>query len=256
MKLRLFLFLLPCLASAVLHAQNFEVARISDPDGYTNIRTAPNAQSEVAGKLLKDEFFYCERGTGDWWKVSSYGTEGYVHRSRIQLFRDLPDSAKEPVFRSNFQQYAQLTEKFNRAYDRYNEREKRWKNREDSVKYAETRSEKEKFHETRYAILLGELPGYFCRTKDAAIIKLLFELEIEDSGSASETPDFALGECYICQPDALLQALAAFPRETRSGLCATVAFGLGNLSSHFDQEENDPAFKRLSKRLEDAAKAP
>jgi uncharacterized protein YgiM (DUF1202 family) len=67
----------------VLHAV------ISDPDGFTNVRSTPAATGQVVVTLQAGEVFRTFRQDGNWWQVKTpAGRVGYVHVSRIQLKSD------------------------------------------------------------------------------------------------------------------------------------------------------------------------
>lgn len=99
------LFWLFCAASLVTACfasipDNFRrAAVISDPDGFTNVRKAPNSEAEIAFKIAKDEFFACEPSSEEWWPVRNFfGGEGYMHSSRIRLVKDLTKAEVERLF--------------------------------------------------------------------------------------------------------------------------------------------------------------
>ncbi|MCR2834157.1 YARHG domain-containing protein [Parerythrobacter lacustris] len=63
-----------------------ESATISDPDGYTNVRSSGSTSASIVGTLQDGERFRTFRQPGNWWRVQlSDGTIGYVARSRIVL---------------------------------------------------------------------------------------------------------------------------------------------------------------------------
>ncbi|MDO4881357.1 MAG: SH3 domain-containing protein [Capnocytophaga sp.] len=70
-------------------AQQRYIGQINDPDGYTNIRKAPNSKAEIIGKLLKNEYFFYKESPNNWYKVSTQKhLQGFVHKSRIQRAND------------------------------------------------------------------------------------------------------------------------------------------------------------------------
>jgi hypothetical protein len=72
---------------------------IEDPDGFVNMRSKPNASSEIVLKIRKDEFFLCEPSESEWWPVKDFfDNKGYMHRSRIRLLKDLPGKDLERLF--------------------------------------------------------------------------------------------------------------------------------------------------------------
>ena len=71
--------------AAFLNKENTQQYIISDPDGYTNLRTDKNPQSGILQKITTGEEIEVLDNTGDWWKVKSKnGKIGYVHKSRIK----------------------------------------------------------------------------------------------------------------------------------------------------------------------------
>jgi uncharacterized protein YgiM (DUF1202 family) len=76
-------------AVPVLHDPFILSAVISDPDGFTNVRSTPAATGQVVVKLQAGEIFRTFRQDGNWWQVKTpEGRVGYVHVSRIQLKSD------------------------------------------------------------------------------------------------------------------------------------------------------------------------
>jgi hypothetical protein len=76
---------------------DLEYATINDPDGFANLRKAPNSNAEIVGKVYKYNIFSCESTKTNWWKVlciqpdnhtKSYWLEGYIYKSRVLLLSD------------------------------------------------------------------------------------------------------------------------------------------------------------------------
>lgn len=101
-NLLLFLFLV----ANISLAQQRYIGQINDPDGYTNIRKAPNSKAEIIGKLLKNEYFFYTENPSSWYEVSTqHKVQGFVHKSRIQKVND-----KELIaLKINFGDYAENT---------------------------------------------------------------------------------------------------------------------------------------------------
>ena len=90
-----------CLASTICLAE-YKLAVINDPDGYTNVRKAPDAKSEVVFKIEKDEpldeLFLCEPTKGQWFKAKDFfGNQGFIHKSRVFLYKDLEEKKRETL---------------------------------------------------------------------------------------------------------------------------------------------------------------
>jgi len=80
----------PAAPSAAVQQDAFILrAVISDPDGFTNVRSTPAATGQVVVTLQAGEVFRTFRQDGNWWQVKTpAGRVGYVHVSRIQLKSD------------------------------------------------------------------------------------------------------------------------------------------------------------------------
>ncbi|HMO74279.1 MAG TPA: YARHG domain-containing protein [Sphingopyxis sp.] len=78
-------------------------AVINDPDGFTNIRSGPSAQSEIVGKVLEGEKFLTYQQDGSWWRVrKGDGTTGYMARRLIRILDGpnpdpAPSAARAPA---------------------------------------------------------------------------------------------------------------------------------------------------------------
>jgi hypothetical protein len=67
-------------------------AVINDPDGFVNVRQAPDARSQIVTKIQRDEFFLCRPDQSDWWHVcDSFGNKGFMHSDRITLTKNLSE---------------------------------------------------------------------------------------------------------------------------------------------------------------------
>lgn len=62
------------------------VATIFDKDGYTNVRSQPNAKSTIIEKVFDDEPFSTFQQKGNWWQVCTpTGQIGYMYHDRIRM---------------------------------------------------------------------------------------------------------------------------------------------------------------------------
>lgn len=86
-------------AANVKDSLSVRLAVIEDPDGFVNVRSRPDVKSDVVLKIQKDEFFTCEPSESEWWFVKDFfDNEGYMHKSRIRLIKDLPGKDLERLF--------------------------------------------------------------------------------------------------------------------------------------------------------------
>jgi len=62
-----------------------KIGVIKDKDGFTNIRTEKNNESEIIGKIFdKEHFTFFENDNSNWWIIETKkGQIGYLHKSRI-----------------------------------------------------------------------------------------------------------------------------------------------------------------------------
>lgn len=188
-----------------------KLAYINDPDGFTNIRTGQGTQYAIAGTISKEEFFYCEQSGAEWWKVQlnrwkGVPVEGYVHRSRVQFVHELPDKDIRQLFQSVFKLEGELGDTFSAAYQKYDEKRKRWPSISDSLAKERAVQRSESYDELRYTPLLEFFPSYFCRTRDTVLITTFFATCWSNTASANETPDFVAGDCYVCEPELILSS--------------------------------------------------
>lgn len=74
---------------------------INDKDGFTNIRKAPNINSEIITKFSTNElFFFTPVSKSNWWPVYSDETSpsiGYIYRNKVTYYDDFPESIKRKV---------------------------------------------------------------------------------------------------------------------------------------------------------------
>jgi Bacterial SH3 domain len=86
-----FVALLLALALAVADAAPALRGVIDDPDGFTNLRAEPSADSAIIARVKNGEVFQFDalswaREPGEWWMVTlGSGRTGYMHSSRIRF---------------------------------------------------------------------------------------------------------------------------------------------------------------------------
>ena len=83
----------------VIQSNYAQFARVSDADGFVNVRKEGNAKSEIIDKILTNEIVYLvdenERDTN--WKYAFYESKsmkevsGYIHSSRLKMLSDFSE---------------------------------------------------------------------------------------------------------------------------------------------------------------------
>lgn len=153
------------LMSALVARADMKLARISDKDGYTNIRQGQGINFKVVATVVDNEFFYCEPSDAEWlkvlvvqWIAKDGQVAGFIHRSRVQYIASLPDAAQQSIIRGVFDKQALYANRFHRS---------------DSISYHAAVTLLQNHSDERYSPVLDIFPDYFCRTKDAALLKKL-----------------------------------------------------------------------------------
>ncbi|WP_109699285.1 SH3 domain-containing protein [Chitinophaga deserti] len=229
MRVVLIPFLL--IAATSVNAQTHQWAVIEDADHFTNIRQAPSANAPVVDSIGENQFFVVEKKRGDWWKVLNQSItpdgSGYIHKSRVRLINQLPDTAAQRLLRKVFGGYQRLVSLRNDINERRENTPDKF-TAEDNALLLKTSQSISDTYDNSYEPALRFLPKYLCRTNDDRILQDLFRIMVADTGSASETPGDALGECYICQPEWFLKQLRTLPSEERNIIFKQTQFGLEN----------------------------
>ncbi len=219
------------IAATSVNAQTHQWAVIEDSDHFTNIRQAPSANAPVVNSIWENQFFVVEKKKGEWWKVlnQSIASEGsgYIHKSRVKLINELPDTAAQRLLRKVFGGYHRLVSLRNDINERRDNKPDKF-TAEDNALLLKTNLSISETHDKSYEPALRFLPKYLSRTKDSAVLKDFFQIVAADTGSASEAPGDALGECYISQPEWFLKQLVALPSREREIVFKQTQFGLGN----------------------------
>ena len=57
---------------------------ISDPDGYTNVRSEKSSDSEILFQIKEGNHFTVISKEGSWWEIVYQGRKGFIHKSRIK----------------------------------------------------------------------------------------------------------------------------------------------------------------------------
>src|SRR6266540_2791008 len=79
------------LFTVYLRAQEWQIAVINDPDGFSFVRSGAGKNFPVVDSIRKNYFFFCTGDTNvSWIPVQNpIGKSGYMHRSRVAFFSRL-----------------------------------------------------------------------------------------------------------------------------------------------------------------------
>ena len=244
---RYILTILSFLCTLTIFAEN-KLAISNDTGGFTNVRSGQGKEFSVIDTIKKDEFFYCDLTTSDEWiKIiamkwkNSKQVEGYIHRSRIQLVENLDYKKQKELICQILNRQKILADNFQIA----------WKNK-DSIAYRTTRNEVERYSDIKYSPILDILPTCFCSTNDTEILQLFFLTMCADKGSANEMPSFAIGDCFVCKTDIVIEQLRKIKNTEQKELILNhIEWGLIN---HFGIDENKKSenkeYDKLKVRLD------
>ncbi|MDW3209690.1 MAG: hypothetical protein R8N23_07480 [Reichenbachiella sp.] len=211
-----------------LFAQEWKAGIINDPDGYTNIRSGKGSGFEVIDKLLTNELFFYVDSIGENWlaiKITKCNCDtpyniynqitGFVHRSRIQELDKLGQADRMNFFYELLAKEDLLTNNMSKVQDRTT-KEFEWNSAESNV-----------FHDYQYVASLNSLIKYLCEFKDGDLADKFLK-----RGSEDESPMFAMGELFVCQPEWAFEQFS-----NRKYLMDQLIWGFVNVIYNKPQEE-------------------
>jgi hypothetical protein len=242
------LTILAFFCSLTLLAEN-KLAIINDPDSFTYVRNGQGNNYKVVDTLFTEDVFYFQFiDNSEWAKVTAWKgrqVEGFIHKSRIQEVEKLDSKKQKELITKTLDRHRILADNFQRA----------WKSK-DSLAYRKTVRELEFHSDTKYDPILDILPKYFCMTSDSKILQLFFATMWADHGSANEMPSFSIGDCFVCNPDSVIEQLTKIKNiEQKKSIFDHIEWGLLN---HFYVDENGKSdtkeFNKLKTRLDNERK--
>ncbi len=246
-RLKYYILTILTFCTLSLLAQNGP-AVIKDSDGFTNVRSGPGKNFEVVDTLLNEDFFYFkfDKNT-DWVKITAWKErqiEGFIHKSRIQELKNLDNKALKKIIIKVLDRQRTLANNFRAA----------WKSK-DSLAYRITVRELENYNDTKYDPILQIIPNYFCSTNDPEIIDKFFATMLADKGSANEMPSFSIGDCFICNPDLIIERLDKITEKKQKKIILdNIEWGLMN---HFEVDEDgnsdNKEYNELIERIKKAS---
>ena len=237
MKQLVILLFLFC--SVSLFAQG-KLAIINDSDDYVNVRKGKGTNYEIITTINKDEFFYCDTATikNKWIKITALQwhnleqVEGYVLRSRVQLVEKLDYKKQKELIIQVLNKHEQLKYEY-----RYN---------------GAFRKEKYDYIKTKYDHIIEFLPIYFCYTQDTIIIQLFYKHM--DWGSVDDNPSVAIGKCYVCYPDLVLNQVKFLEEYFKESIFDKIEWGLLFYFFGNDDENDDDEYNNLKTKLDNERK--
>jgi len=184
--------------------------------------------TEIISKLVKDEIFgFTPSKSSPWWKVFQFsGHQGFVHKSRIHSLKKMSDKEQRTIIVRILD--AELAFAQNKA------------------KSYEIRDQWRAFHDIQFVPLLDFFSSFICKRKDIELLNIFMDILVAEEGSADESPSFALGEIYLCQPDWTLKLVKQRKSEIING---HLEWGFKNVAS--EKEDYIKNFQELKKNLED-----
>lgn len=234
--------------SLTLFAEN-KLGIINDQDGFTFVRSGQGKDFKVVDTLFTDDFFYYQFiNNSEWSQVTAWKgrqIEGFIYKSRVQEVEKLDRKKQKELITKILEKHRILADNFQNA----------WKSK-DSIAYTITVRLLEFHSDTKYEPILNILPKYFCLTKDFEILQLFFEAMWADKGSANEMPSFSIGDCFICNPDLVIEQLTKIKTiEQKTFILDSIEWGLLN---NFGIEENgktdNKEFNKLKTLLDNERK--
>jgi len=241
-KYILFILTIFCISTAF--ADN-KLARINDPDGFTNIRSGQGKDFPIIATIDTTDFIYCDPTTkNDWVKVitmkwqNGKQIEGFIRKTRIQFIEKLDNKEQKKILTEIFRKQKNLAENFQKTR-KINDNK-------------ETRNKLELYSDIKYSPILEILPKYFCATSDTTIIELFFSTIWADKGSANEIPSVSIGQCFVCKPDLVIRELEKLTnKREKKFIIDDIEWGLLNyFEVGEDRKSNNPEFKKLKLKLD------
>jgi hypothetical protein len=203
------------LLSSYVHSQTkYEVAIINDPDGFTFVRSGAGKSFPVVDTIRKDEFFYCYGDTNRQWinvQEPVYGKTGYMHRSRIILFRNLDSLRQHQLITDAFSEMVKCENTY-------------WTN----TKSPEERNiERDRIYEEKYMPAYSAMENLFCAKVDSILITAFFKTLRIESGSADEGKDYTSAKCWLCHPEFVDEIVCHWKNnEERKAIISSIETGM------------------------------
>jgi len=196
----------------------WQLALINDTDGFTYVRSGKGTTFTTVATIQKDDLFYCESSASDWWKVTTRkNVEGFVHKSRIQIVKDMPIGTKKKLILTVFKTQELLGDQYMAG-------------RIGGIQMMEHNDDK-------FVPMLEIFTTYFSKTGDTILLRQFFDSIWAYSGSADERPSYTVGEIFICKTELVTAVIKKLPTSQREHIVSAVDWGLLN---HFNLSQEEP----------------
>jgi hypothetical protein len=220
----------------ILAQTKYQVAVINDPDGFTFMRSGAGKNFPVVDTIRKDEFFYC---TGDisaqWINVEkpAYGKTGYVHRSRVVLFRNLNSLRQHQLITNAFSEMI----KCENAY---------WTNTKSPE---EKNRERDRIYEEKYIPAYTATEKLFCVKPDSVLIAAFYKTLRTESGSSDEGKDWTSAKCWLCYTEFVNRIVCHWKNEEeRKAIISSIENGMA--MSDWEGNYSPAQLKKMYAELE------
>ncbi len=245
-KYKLIIMIIFC--SITLLAEN-RLAIINNSDNYTLVHSGQGKEFKVVDTLFEEDFVYFQLiENSDWIKVSAWNgrqIEGFVHISKIQEIEKLETKLQKTLITNILDKQRKLAENYTNFIII-----------KDSIAYKNSALLLEIFNDTKYDPMLTFLPKYFCSSNDIEILQLFIATIWANKFSANEMPFFSIGNCFICNPDLVIEQLNKISNiEQKNLIIDDIEWGIVNI---FEVDENsvseNKVFNQLKARLDNERK--
>lgn len=228
--MRLILAMLLFVSISARGQQKWEYACIQDPDGYTYIRNSPSATTGIEDKVEPYLIFECAPGPDNWWKVKvpaiDTELEGYIHKSRIRLMKNLPDTTVRRMILQTLQEGLRLQQIRQNLTAKRDRKDGKFtpKDNNDLLLASE---DVQGFIFARYITLQSFLPEYICRTKDSLVMRAYF-WPTPSKALHFENNSPALSRCFLCHPEWVMQIVRTLPIKDQQEVYSNLSRWLKN----------------------------
>lgn len=173
-----------------------QLAVVSDPDGYTNVRSGPGKEYSVLDTLRSGRLVMVVGRSNDWLNVQrdsprddrDYG-DNYVHASRLIMVEQLDQKRKRKIFTSVFGQFLTVTEETDSLLEQH-----------DSNRSYDSVYKRSNHYHDLLVEALKSFASAWIEKKDTTLAPLFFEVVAASNGSASEERAYQVARIAKADP--------------------------------------------------------